>query len=144
MKNNVKGYKIDFASNTLYVNYKFAEAANTPTSDEYKLIKSIREDFPNIRIITRAGRNAKTCNANKRLTYKNMQDYIMAQENYEPLLASFLLAKIESKCAPSPYAFVREWFVNQFPNYQECKVFECNKVIPYAEPAPQENEEKVS
>ena len=144
MKNNVKGYKIDFASNTLYVNYKFAEAANTPTSDEYKLIKSIREDFPNIRIITRAGRNAKTCNANKRLTYKNMQDYIMAQENYEPLLASFLLAKIESKCAPSPYAFVREWFVNQFPKYQESKVFECNKVIPYAEPAPQENEEKVS
>ena len=73
-----------------------------------------------------------------------MQDYIMAQDDYEPLLASFMLAKIESKCAPSPYAFVRDWFVKQFPNYQESKVFERNKVIAFAEAAPQDNQEKVS
>ena len=95
MKNNVKGYKIDFASNTLYMNYKFAEAANIPTSDEYKLIKSIREDFPNIRIITRAGRNAKTCNANKRLTYANMENYIRVQDSADELMAAFAIVKEE-------------------------------------------------
>ena len=114
------------------------------TTREYKILQNICKDLPDIKVVKRAGRNAKTCNANKRLTYKNMQDYIMAQDNYEPLLASFILAKIESKCAPSPYAFVRDWFVKQFPNYQECKTFERNKVIPITKTAPQENEEKVS
>ena len=142
MKNNVKGYKIDFASNTLYMNYKFAEAANIPTSDEYKLIKSIREDFPNIRIITRAGRNAKTCNANKRLTYANMENYIRVQDSADELMAAFAIVKEESKCEASPYAFVRNWFVAQFPNYQKCKVFDGEKIISFSEPAP--NEGKVS
>lgn len=143
-KNKIKGYEIDFTTNTLYMNFKFAEASTEYGTPEYKLLQNIRKDLPSIKIEKRAGRNAKTCNANKRLTYKNMQDYIMAQDNYEPLLASFMLARIESKCAPSPYAFVRDWFVTQFPNYQECKVFERNKVIPFAEAAPQEDEEKVS
>ena len=144
MEKKIRGYEIDFTTNTLYMNYKFAEASGEYGTPEYKLLQKIRKDLPDIKVVKRAGRNAKTCNANKRLTYKNMQDYIMAQDNYEPLLASFMLARIESKCAPSPYAFVRDWFVKQFPNYQECKVFESNKVIPFAEAAPQDDEEKVS
>ena len=144
MEKKIRGYEIDFTTNTLYMNYKFAEASGEYGTPEYKLLQKIRKDLPDIKVVKRAGRNAKPCNANKRLTYKNMQDYIMAQDNYEPLLASFMLARIESKCAPSPYAFVRDWFVKQFPNYQECKVFESNKVIPFAEAAPQDDEEKVS
>ena len=144
MEKKIRGYEIDFTTNTLYMNYKFAEASGEYGTPEYKLLQKIRKDLPDIKVVKRAGRNAKTCNANKRLTYKNMQDYIMAQDNYEPLLASFMLARIESKCAPSPYAFVRDWFVKQFPNYQECKTFERNKVIPITKTAPQENEEKVS
>lgn len=139
-----KGYEIDFTTNTLYMNYKFAKSTKEYGTDEYKILQNITTDFPNIKIVTKAGRKQTTCNASKRLTYKNMQEYIRVQENAEQLLASFMLAKIESKCAPSPYAFVRDWFVKQFPNYQECKVFERNKVIPFAEAAPQENEEKVS
>ena len=143
-KNKIKGYEIDFTTNTLYMNFKFAKAAKEYGTEEYKILQNIRKDLPNIKMVKRAGRNQTTCNASKRLTYNNMQDYIMAQDNYEPLLASFILAKIESKCAPSPYAFVRNWFVKQFPNYQECKTFERNKVISFNKTAPQENEEKVS
>ena len=144
MEKKIRGYEIDFTTNTLYMNYKFAKAAKEYGTEEYKILQNICKDLPNIKMVKRAGRNQTTCNANKRLTYNNMQDYIMAQDNYEPLLASFILAKIESKCAPSPYAFVRDWFVKQFPNYQECKTFERNKVIPITKTAPQENEEKVS
>lgn len=142
MKNTVRGYKIDFATNTLYMNYKFASAAAQFGTDEYKLIQDIRKDFPNIRVVTRAGRNAKTCNANKRLTYANMVNYIRVQDNVAELMAAFAIVKEESKCEASPYAFVRNWFVKQFPNYQKCKVFDGEKIISFAEPAP--NEEKVS
>lgn len=144
MANKIKGYEIDFTTNTFYMNYKFEKQAKDVFSKEYEILQKVQKDFPDIKVMTRAGRKQTTCNANKRLTYKNMQDYIMAQDNYEPLLASFMLARIESKCAPSPYAFVRDWFVKQFPNYQESKVFEHNKVISFAEAATQENEKKVS
>ena len=144
MANKIKGYEIDFTTNTLYMNYKFAEASGEYGTPEYKLLQKIRKDLPDIKMVKRAGRNAKTCNANKRLTYQNMQDYIMAQDNHEPLLASFMLARIESKCAKSPYAFVRDWFIKQFPDYQECKVFKREKIISFADTAPQEDEEKVS
>ena len=144
MEKKIRGYEIDFTTNTLYMNYKFAEVSGEYGTPEYKLLQKIRKDLPDIKVVKRAGRNAKTCNANKRLTYKNMQDYIMAQDNYEPLLASFMLARIESKCAPSPYAFVRDWFVKQFPNYQECKTFEREKIITFDNAAPQDDEEKVS
>lgn len=126
-----KGYEFDITTNTLYMNYKFANATKVYGSNEYNIMRSITTDFPNIKIVTKAGRKQTTCNASKRLTYKNMQEYIMAQDNCEPLLASFMLARIESKCAPSPYAFVRDWFVKQFPNYQECKVFEREKIIAF-------------
>lgn len=139
-----KGYEIDFTTNTLYMNYKFANATKEYGTEEYKILQNIRRDLPNIKVVKRAGRKQTTCNASKRLTYKNMQEYIRVQENAEQLLASFMLARIESKCAKSPYAFVRDWFVKQFPDYQECKVFDREKIIPFAEAASQENEEKVS
>ena len=143
-KNKIKGYEIDFTTNTLYMNYKFAEASTEYGTPEYKLLQNIRKDLPNIKIEKRAGRKTKTCNANKRLTYANMESYIKVQDNADELMAAFVIAKEESKNKPSPYAFVRDWFVKQFPNYKECKILKDDNIISFAEAAPQENEEKVS
>ena len=126
-----KGYEIDFTTNTLYMNYKFAKATKEYGTEEYKILQNIRKDLPNIKMVKRAGRKQTTCNASKRLTYANMEKYISVQDNADELMASFEIAKIESKCASSPYAFVREWFVKQFPNYQECKTFEREKIIAF-------------
>lgn len=127
-----KGYRIDIATNTLYMNYKFYKKASTDISSvEYQIFQQVKKDNPNVKIEVKAGRKQTTCNASKRLTYANMEKYISVQDNADELMASFEIAKIESKCAPSPYAFVREWFVKQFPNYQECKVFEREKIIAF-------------
>lgn len=139
-----KGYEIDFATNTLYMNYQFAKATKEYNTEEYKILKNITTDFPNINVVIKAGRKQTTCNANKRMTYANMESYIKVQDNADELMAAFVIAKEESKNKPSPYAFVRDWFVKQFPNYKECKILKEDKIIPFAEAAPQENEEKVS
>lgn len=143
-KNNIKGYEIDFTTNTLYMNYKFANAAKDVFSKEYEIYQKICNDFQNIKVIVRAGRKTKACNANKRLTYANMESYIKVQDNADELMAAFVIAKEESKNKPSPYAFVRDWFVKQFPNYKECKILKDDNIISFAEAAPQANEEKVS
>ena len=142
--NKIKGYEIDFTTNTLYMNYKFAEASTQYGTPEYKLLQNIRKDLPNIKMVKRAGRNAKTCNANKRLTYANMESYIKIQDNADEIMAAYMIAREESKSQKSPYAFVRNWFVKQFPKYKKCKVVAREKIISLAEAAPQENEEKVS
>ena len=141
-KNKIKGYEIDFTTNTLYMNFKFANAAKEYGTEEYKLLQNIRTDLPKIKIVTRAGRKAKTCNASKHLTYANMESYIKIQDNADELMAAYVIAREESKSQKSPYAFVRNWFVAQFPNYQKCKVFDGEKIISFSEPAP--NEGKVS
>ena len=142
--NKIKGYEIDFTTNTLYMNYKFANAAKDVFSKEYEIYQKICNDFQNIKVIVRAGRKAKTCNASKNLTYANMESYIKVQDNADELMAVYMIAREESKKAKSRYAFVRNWFVNQFPNYKECKILKEEKIIPFAEAAPKENEEKVS
>ena len=63
-----KGYKIDFASQTLTMNYKFAAASKQFGTDEYKIIKEIKADFPNLKIVTEAGRKITTPRKTKRLT----------------------------------------------------------------------------
>lgn len=144
-KNKIKGYEIDFKTNTFYMNYKFYEKVSKDIfSKEYEIYQKICKDFPQMKLVTRAGRKTKTCNANKRLTYANMESYIKIQDNADELMAAYMIAREESKSQPSPYAFVRNWFVKQFPNYKECKILKEDKIIPFAETAPEDNEEKVS
>ena len=145
MANKIKGYEIDFKTNTFYMNYKFYEKVSKDIfSKEYEIYQKICKDFPKMKLVARAGRKQTTCNANKRLTYTNMESYIKVQSNADELMAAYMIAREESKSQKSPYAFVRNWFVAQFPNYQKCKVFNGEKIISFSEPAPQENEEKVS
>ena len=144
-KNKITGYEIDIKTNTFYMNFKFYEKVSKDIfSKEYEIYQKICKDFPQMKLVTRAGRKTKTCNANKRLTYANMESYIKVQDNADELMAAFVIAKEESKNKPSPYAFVRDWFVKQFPNYKECKILKDDNIISFAEAAPQENEEKVS
>ena len=123
METNLRGYSIDHSNGIIVMNYKFAAAANRYGTPEYKLLLQLREDFPLFRTETRSGRKRTTCNANKRLTYENMKRYILSQPNTEELYAAFEQNKEESKAQHSPYAYVRSWFVEQFPDYKSCSTF---------------------
>lgn len=132
---NVKGYKIDFITNTVIINYKFAEAAEKYGSPEYKLLQAIKNDMPDITVSVQSGREQKTARYNKRLTYANMENYIKCFDNSEVLLERFETVKKMSATLKSPYKFVCDWFFAQFPEYEKIPVFEGNltviKFVPY-------------
>lgn len=142
----IKGYKINFADNTFTMNYKFAAAATTQIgSAEYNILKAVKEDFPQMTIITKSGREKKSARPNKRLTYKNMETYIRAYTNdSEEALVMFEKVKNESKSAKSPYKYVSDWFKAQFPNYKKASVSDTKivKLIPL-HPEAEENEKQV-
>ena len=99
----VKGYKLDFATNTLTVNYKFHRAMSDFGSPEYLRYKEILADFPCLRVIVKAGRTITTTRPTKRLTYENMDSYIGCYENRDELRTAFAIVQQKSKLLASPY-----------------------------------------
>lgn len=120
----VKGYKLDFATNTLTINYKFHKALSDYGSPEYNRYHAIMTDFPNLTVVVRAGREITTTRPTKRLTYPNMETYMSCFENADALLDRFTIVQKRSKVLASPYKYVRDWFQTQFPDYKESATFE--------------------
>lgn len=114
----VKGYKLDFATNTLTVNYKFHRAMSDFGSPEYLRYKEILNDFPQLRVIVKAGRTITSTRPTKRLTYENMDSYIGCYENRDELRTALGIVRQKSKLLASPYKYVRDWFEAQFPDYR--------------------------
>lgn len=118
---DVRGYKIDFGARVMTVNYTFARASAQYGSPEYNLMRTILREIPDMKVVEMAGRKNKTCHHNKHLTYEFMEAYISVQPNAKEMLAIFKIKKTESAPQTSRYAYVREWFVKQFPNYDKAE-----------------------
>ena len=127
-------YKIDFVNNTLTMSKSFEDALNNPASEEYKLWKQLRADFPSMTIIRKTRRTSKKARPNKNLTYKHMEQYMSVFKNADELLAQFDAVKSCSLGQSNPYMYVLDWFKKQFPKYKELPDFGNNapKVIDLA------------
>lgn len=121
-KDTVKGYSIDFAEGTITMNFKFQKAAQNFGSPEYKRLKALIADFPEFTVVVSAGKKITTTRPTKRLTYENMEKYIGTYENADELLEQFETVKEKSAPIASPYKYVRDWFVKQFPNYNVVQI----------------------
>lgn len=147
MRNDkVTGYKLDFATGTLTINYKFAKALNDYGSPEYLRYKAILADFPDLKVIRKAGRTVTSTRPNKRLTYENMESHIRAYENAGSLIDTFETVKTLSAPLASPYKYVSDWFKAQFPDYNKAPVFKDSKlaVLPVPAPDTKEYKQKIS
>lgn len=139
-----RGYKIDFATNTLTLNYKFADAAyNDYGSPEYNRMKAILADFPQLKVVVEAGRKITTTRETKRLTYKNMETYMEQFDNSEELLTMFSKVKKMSKPLKSPYKYVSDWFEAQFPDFRDCPNLEAEDTEVDVVDAPDTNDYKM-
>ena len=121
-KDTVKGYSIDFAEGTITMNFKFQKAAQNFGSPEYKRLKALIADFPEFTVVVSAGKKITSTRPTKRLTYENMEKYIGTYENADELLEQFENVKEKSAPIASPYKYVRDWFVKQFPNYNVVQI----------------------
>ena len=134
-----EGYKILFNENTVIMNYKFAAAAAKYGTKENTLLKNIRTDFPGMTEVVVSGRVQTTAKANHRLTYANMEKYIRCFDNSDVLLKRFETVKDMSLTLKSPYKFVCDWFLTQFPDYKETPEFEDNLTVVKFVPYPDKN-----
>ena len=141
-----EGYKILFNEDTVIINHKFAAAAAKYGTEENRIIRNIRHDFPGMKEVIVSGREQTTARTNHRLTYENMEKYIRVYENADELLEVFKSVKALSQAVASPYKYVSDWFKGQFPNYATTPTFKDGEltIVPKEIPDIAEYKQKMS
>lgn len=105
---------------TAQVTKAFEKQARIFGTEEYKLWKAYREDFPGAKMVTKTIKKKKDKkNDAKNRTYENMAKYIKQQKNADVLMEEFEQQKKLSVVQKSSYRFVLNWFLNTFPELKE-------------------------
>ena len=100
---------------TAQVTKAFEKQARIFGTEEYKLWRAYRQDFPSAQMVTKTIKKAKNKkNDAKNRTYEKMAEYIRLQENAEALMKEFEAQKKLSIVQKSPYRFVLNWFLDTF------------------------------
>ena len=111
---------------TARVTKAFQRQARIFGTDEYKMWKAYREDFPGAKMETKTIKRNTNKRTYRNLTYVNMGRYISV--NAPQLLEEFEREKDSAKAQENPYRAVLAWFLEKFPNYDDYKKFFEDKV----------------
>lgn len=108
----------------------FAKNAVIFGTDEYKLWKEYRKDFPDAKMVTKTIKKNPEKKTYKNLTYKNMELFIKVQpvekdenDNVIDYMKEFERQKLMAKVQPNPYKAVLAWFLEKFKDYSTYKEF---------------------
>ena len=113
-------YKVDVVAETITLTKKFAKAAGVLGTREFNTFKQLRADYPDYTVQVReiAKKENKVSYAN--LTYDFMKTFIGMVEGEASENIGNLAKVIElSKGQPGHYAYVKTWFLEHYPNYQD-------------------------
>lgn len=110
-----RNYWVNYATKTITITKEFQDKASNITSDEYNIIGILRKDLPGFRVCVKPACKRKS--ANGRLTYDRMVKYLSCQPNAPVLLNMFANVREQSKAQSNPYLYVKEWFLNYYPDY---------------------------
>ena len=106
---------------TAQVTKAFEKQARIFGTEEYKLWKAYREDFPAAKMVTKTIKKNPNKKSYKNLTYANME-LCITEQNSELLVELRKQIKL-SKVQSNPYRAVLAWFLSEFPKYDEYKEF---------------------
>lgn len=113
---------INTAANSIEVSKKFAAKASHYGSEEYKMLRDARADYPGFKVVEVARKASKSMkNTFKGLTYKYMEAYILAHDDGEQTKMKTYLnmrgetEEAEAACACSQsYMEIKEWFLTSY------------------------------
>ena len=108
---------------TAQVTKAFEKQARIFGTDEYKLWKAYRADFPGAKMVTKTIKKNANKRTYKNLTYGNMERFFQSQKDGDQLLKEFKQKKAEAAIQSSPYRAVLAWFLEKNPNYDDYKKF---------------------
>lgn len=143
MMNTQKGYKLDITTNptTLTINKAFEKQASVFNSQAYQIVKQIRADYPDVKIVRAEGSKKAS---RRSITFAQMGQYISIFDEDGMLQEQFEKVRAMSKIQANPYKYVKTWFENQFPNYTKQVAFDDNGKMSFVEEEKTEETQKVA
>ena len=117
--------KINEVNRTIEVTKAFANKASRFGSDEYKMLKEARNDFPTFRVVTK--KSGKRNGTFKGLTITYMKKYIETHDadNKENLKDFCILCgrnekwEIVNLARMVTYGELKSWFLKKYPEFNE-------------------------
>ena len=125
---NTKKNEIRYIDDTTaQVTKAFQKNAVIFGTEEFKLWRAYKKEFPNAKMQTKSIKQNPNKKTRRNLTFANMVEYMKTQENSEDLLSEFETIKSRSKIQKSPYQYVLSWFEAKFEGYNDLKQFMAQK-----------------
>lgn len=108
-------YTYDVITNTLTMSPAFEKKASIYGTAEYHVLMELRRDHAGLKVEVEAAK--KTTRGS--LNFEQMETYIKYHRDSENRLFIFERVKALSKSQANPYAYVKKWYLENYPKYTE-------------------------
>ena len=113
--------------NTAQVTKAFMKQASIFGTDEFKLWREYKKEFPKAKMVTKSIKKSEKQKKRRNMTFDNMEAYIATQPDAKALKKEFETIKQRSQIQKSPYQYVLSWFEAKFEGYNDLKQFMAEK-----------------
>ena len=112
---------IDFMENKIVVTKRFYANAIIPATEENEKLRTILNDYPNMKVSVRESSRKSKPNAYKGLTYRYMRKFISVMDNENLDVFERVILHFEGLYTENGevYAAVRDWFLENYPHHKE-------------------------
>ena len=132
---------------TAQVTKAFMKQASIFGTDEFKLWREYKKEFPGAKMVTKSIKKNPDQKTRRNMTFANMEAFIKTQANSKELEDEFKTIKQRSKIQKSPYQYVLEWFEAKFDGYDNLHAFmkgkENERAAAEAEKAAESNSQNI-
>lgn len=111
--------RINYADHQIILSSAFEKKAFIHGTEEYKTLQSVRNDYPDFRLVTRKFKTNTKQERYRGLDYEFMHDYISShEENPKPVLDELDEMIGISKCHSlgKRYPTIKTWFLDRYPD----------------------------
>ena len=112
---------------TAQVSKAFEKKACIFGTEEFKLWREYKKEFPNAKMVTKSIKKNTEQKNRRNMTFANMKAYIATQPNAEELKKEFETIKQRSQIQKSPYQYVLSWFEAKFQGFDDLDQFMAEK-----------------
>ena len=110
-------YSVNHIERKIILTKEFASDAKRLDSESYRILKQLRLDNPGYELTMRCITNKNPKSACRNLNYENIRRYIIAREGTgSDVEAQFDVVIGLAKKEKGPYAYVKKWFIKQYPD----------------------------
>ena len=105
---------------TAQVTKAFQKNASIFGTDEFKLWREYKKEFPNAKMVTKSiKKNPNKLNITKNMTYENMAAFIREQDDAVEVMKEFEKQINLSKVKANPYRAVLAWFKKKYSDIND-------------------------